>query len=257
MNLSEKFTNAFVDALAKRSATAVVGLVIALAAAATGLSFLAPLYVWLPVLVAATALIVLTVRSLFRRLFVIYPRRPGLYEVVSKTYTYKIDLENGRRTVICRRRYHLRFLRSGLDTIREQWLWTGSNAAPPVVISGSCTVSQPYNVTIWSVVDLKFPREINRGEEVEFELEWRFDDTDCASRPFFSAPTNEPTRRVQFDLFLPESLGVREALVEERRSIDSTSAFSSEVVKVVDGHARWEKEDPGRFFYFCMSWSYP
>jgi hypothetical protein len=254
--LGRRFLDTFVDELAKLSATALVSLVgFLVIASGSVLKFVSG---WISIAIAVVLLAIggLIARLFLTRLFVVYPRRRASHEVLTKHFIYKLEYEGDRRLVICRRFYKVMFLQDGIDTLREFYFWTGTDPSPPRVIGGTCEVSEPYNDTIWTVVDLRLQRAFNKGETYEYELEWNLDDTDRQSRPFFSAPTNEPTRHLKFSLYLPETPLVEDVVVEQRRSIDSLVPFHSEQLPIRDGHAAWEKTNPGRYFYYCLHWRY-
>jgi hypothetical protein len=251
-----RFMNAFVEQLGRLSANSTATALGVLALLGVAAARLLPPAAWIPITVGISLAIVLLTRLLLKRLFVVYPRLSGDHEVLLKHFVYRLDTSGNGRRVIYRRRYKIRALRR-LEVLKEAFLWTGSDSSLPVVVGGTLEIGEVKADTIWRVMDLRLPRTLEKDEVFEFELEWRLDDQDRKSKTFFSAPINESTRHLIFDLYLPEESGVAEALMEERRSIDSLSAFRQERLQLVDGHARWEKRDPGKYFYYCMKWREP
>lgn len=189
-----------------------------------------------------------------------YPPYDFNFVVLSKHITYTRDSVG---TVTFKRKLKVKALRSGLDGFADRYLWTGGDASLPTVVSGAAAVLKMEDRpgSIWTFFEVSFGRNLNLGEEFEYEVQQVLDDSQIRSRPFFSTSLEEPTRELIMELHLPADLNVHRCVTETLRGIESMYPFNSEeqeLDSIANGYMlKWRVKSPKLYHHYRVHWRWP
>lgn len=250
----QRFKDAFVDQLAKLSATGLALIALAAFGAAAAAGSTLPLYVGVPIAVLSVLCGIGVIRVLTHKAFVIYPRRRAQLELTCKRLTYTVDAATPS-VVVYHKYYSLRALVDGVGSFTDVYRWSGTDEAKPKICGGDGFRLVDLGPDgVWQRYQVNFPAELPKGASCEFELEWVLNDADRHAQPFVSSPINEPTRRLEFELTLPESWFPQRVWYEVKRSIDSTHIFESSALDRTGGLIKWGVSDPALYHYYVIKW---
>lgn len=154
-----------------------------------------------------------------------YPRVWHHFLVLEKKIVWEIRDDE---TLHFYRRLRVKALADNLGAYVDKFLWTGDNPTFPRAGEGVSYVEPEMTAGVWTYYRTHFPRVLRKGEEHEFQVDWYINDWRTAS-PFFSTSTEEPTKRLIFEMIAPEDcLAPGGVYFETMRGIEASYPFYTE-----------------------------
>ena len=148
-------------------------------------------------------------------------------------------------------------MKNGLDTYTDKYHWTGTTIAAPTATIKGQTAYTTIRKNVWQFYEVRFQKTLNRGDEIETEVAWEFDDADQAAVPFVSATIEEPTDHLCLSVDLTADLGITEVTTETSSGIGARKPLTSALV-VLDpnGRAIYDQPNPQLFHHYEIKWAY-
>ena len=149
------------------------------------------------------------------------------------TYEYLSD----GRTLYQRKFLRVQALRSGLTHFPQKYRWTGSGKCTIRVLTPGFRIVNEHEEGIapWNLFDIEFPHALNKGEEINFEIEWELVDEKNAAVKFLSSTIDVETKYLLLEVILPENLAPKRAF-----SYEFTNYV--DIVPIETNEIRWNKE---------------
>lgn len=183
----------------------------------------------------------------------LYPSVSIRWRVLEKRIVYRIDEEgvlHFSRSIIAKAQVN------NLDRFLDKFVWTGGESALPTPhgdVVRNVTVAQ---AGIWTIFESVINRSLRRGEEVLIDNRWPPLRNWASSSPFVSTSASEPTRKIIFEVKIPDRFRAsNQAFIEELRSIDSILPFRTTVLEFNDSMLTWQVH-PGPFRHYRIRWAW-
>lgn len=217
-----------------------------------------PAVVWVPTLAFTILLAGCLAYYMYVRLsFAMYhyPRVTPHYTVIEKTYHYTV---NNNDELIFSRKVKIKARQDQVERYLDKFVWTGGTSSIPQPGPGcAATTAELERVGIWTFYSTTLERSLRRGEEAEFTVIWPPLANWRQSKPFVSASSEEPTKRINFIVEVPpDSLRDNIAYFEEMRSIDSNYAFKTNTGLKFDRGRIEVNVDAKLYRYYRLRWSW-
>jgi hypothetical protein len=157
-----------------------------------------------------------------------------------------------------RKRILLRALRQGLDCYHDKFKWTGTT--PPNI--HSAIEDQAVHLTaqkaVWQIYEVRFPRTLNKGEQIETDVVFDLRDEDHSFQPFISTHIEGPTKKLTMKLQVHPALGITHAFCEISSGMGARVPYFTEE-KSVDrsGQVTWPIDSPKMHHYYELRWNKP
>lgn len=181
-----------------------------------------------------------------------YPKIRHQFVVLEKRISYKIDAERG---LLFSRTIKLKSKIDGLDRHTDKFLWTGGQASLPAADVG-CVATQEWNrAGVWTFYTTQLDRTLNRGDIHEFTVKWALQNW-RDSRPFVSSSTDEPTKKIVFELDLTQAQVTSGLIAEHLRAIEAANPFLSSEYKLDAGRFTWDVKRPRLYQHYRLRWQW-
>lgn len=179
------------------------------------------------------------------------------YIVKDQVVDYKIKQRTrGKRT----KKLHFsntRTIRSriNLHTIPGRFFWTGNEKAGLPKKQLGYEFNPVENKGIWTFYEIHLRECLLKGREMEIKSEYPPIDDCTSSSPFVSVTTEEPTKKITFNLELGDSIVGDTITFEEYRANGSSIPINSEKINLdKNGSVTYVIDKPKRFRYYILSW---
>ena len=91
----------------------------------------------------------------------------------------------------------------------DKYKWTGQTTPRVTNSIKGQTFTPTERKSVWQFYEVHFGRTLNKGETVDTDLTFDFEDPQHSFVPFISTNIEEPTRQLKLALRVPLALGVR------------------------------------------------
>jgi hypothetical protein len=153
-------------------------------------------------------LLILYIRKRSGRLQPYYPKLDFDFQITESELTY--DHKDKNRMIYTKRK-KIKALKNGLDRYLDRYHWTGVGQVNVKSAVADQELALTERRSIWQFYEIKLPRPLNAGDEIQTEVVWELEDTEGKAVPFMSATIEEPTDKLKMNLMLPPELGVKKA----------------------------------------------
>lgn len=175
------------------------------------------------------------VHALMARMWYKLPWYPSVghhFEILDKTIGYVVR-EDG--VLHFYRRMKVKALADNLNSYIDKFVWTGGAKSLPTAGDGAVRIEEDITASLWTYYRTVLTHSLRKGQEHEFQVDWFLPDW-RSSRPFFSTSTEEPTKRLSFEMEVPEAcLAPGGVYFEVMRGIESSYPFAVTVLHPVRG----------------------
>lgn len=214
-------------------------------------------YQWYIVILMATggAWLFATIYYKMNRFRPRYPRLDFDYEIIEKLLTYEyVD----QQKMLYRRRIVLKALKNNLDHYIDKYHWTGSGEISLKSAIPEHRVHLTERKSVWQFYQIDFRRHLKKNDTIITEVVFDLFDAKGTAVPFFSATVEEPTNKLVLELRLNPSLGVKEAIAEEKITITSKAPLDIRIVPLDnEGRAIWSLSRPELLHHYELRWVMP
>lgn len=147
---------------------------------------------------------------------------------------------------------------NGLDCISDKYIWTGGDVKDlPKGVLGINTIEQQMNIGIWKYFRIEFDEKLPKKKKKTIKYQWPDIDDYEKSAPFFSAQTDVPCKKIEFQIDLGEKYANKRAIFEEMRGTEGgTPLERQELVFDKHGEIKHVVHHPKRFRYYSIRWSW-
>jgi hypothetical protein len=151
----------------------------------------------------------------------------------------------------------LKALKSGLDTYRDKYHWTGTDGSEPCANIRGQQVYTTIRKNVWQFYEVRLQKTLDKGEEIDVEVVWSLDDKDRVAVPFISATVEEPTEKLVLSVELPKDLSITEVVYERASGIGARKPIKSEILKLdADGRVSHPVPSPQLLHHYEIRWIY-
>lgn len=164
-------------------------------------------------------------------------------------FEYTLDFSNKRNIKCCVDR---------LERIPGKYIWTGKDKASlPRSTSKHQVRSVNKNKGFWSLYDISFKNCLLKGQTATINNAFPTIKNCKSSCPFVACSTEEPTKKLTFNVELGREYSGQELTIETYRSSDSFYPIESKKGSFdANGIFEYTINKPKRFRYFVISWSW-
>lgn len=188
------------------------------------------------------------------------------YEIIEKKVNYNVEKQTHRNGKNKSVEYYLNFsvckkiksLRRKLERIPGKFLWTGKNDAKlPISSTGDEIRWQDNKKGTWKFYDIILNKTLFKGEKADVNT-YHDPIGNCkSSSPFVSSSTEEPTKKLVFNIDLGKEYAKSKIIVDVFRSNESTSPLKSTEFEFDEcGKFTLEIKNPNRFRYYVVHWEW-
>lgn len=189
-----------------------------------------------------------------------YPRRflrtSSNYEVIEKTVSF-VRTEDDKLNYS--RKMRIKCLSNRLFSILDKYIWTGpvTGAFKIVRDEGISKIKTEPRIGIWQYFEIELRNHMVKGDEGTISYHWPVISNCSEASPFFSASTDEPTRRLKLELKLGAKYKGQKVMCEEYRAIESDFSISCKEEELDEnGSFTWDIPKVKRFRHYRMRWSW-
>lgn len=178
------------------------------------------------------------------------------YEILEKTVTYKRDDSDVLEYNRC---IKIKSLSNRLNYAVDKYIWTGTQqeTAQIAPIEGISNIKDMSRIGIWHYFIMIFENHMERGETKVLSYAWPKIEECKKSSPFFSASTDEPTKKLSLIIELGSEYANQEIICEEFRAVESDYPISKTITNLDDrGVYRWDISGIKRFRHYRIRWSW-
>jgi hypothetical protein len=189
-----------------------------------------------------------------RHMIAIYPDPGFHYEILCKTIRYEIGPD---AILHFSRSVHLKARIDNLERYTDKFVWTGGPCKLPMPGSNVNEVRPLLHAGIWTYYDAYFNRTLKKGDKIEISNNWHPITSWDSSSPFTSTASEEPTRKIVFDIRIPkEHRRDDNAILEVMRSIESIHPLRTQTdLKFIDDRLLVELvAEPFRHYRLRWAW---
>lgn len=177
------------------------------------------------------------------------------YTVESRKITYRVTendtLEYSRSVTI---KSHI----NHMDSIVDKYIWTGkSKAGLPTGEEGIRRIENDNIIGVWNYFRVIFDGIIRKGDSKTIKYKWPPIEDCSSSSSFFSASTEEPTKKLILELEMGAKYAKKPVFLEEIRALESYFVISTQIVELDErGCYTWDVQRIKRFRHYRMRWSW-
>ena len=140
----------------------------------------------------------------------------------------------------------------------DKYKWTGQTTPRVTNSIKGQTFTPTERKSVWQFYEVHFGRTLNKGETVDTDLTFDFEDPQHSFVPFISTNIEEPTRQLKLALRVPLALGVTEVICETSSCIGARVPFQTETKQLDrDGYVEWPVPQPKMHHYYELRWAKP
>jgi len=83
-----------------------------------------------------------------------------------------------------RRTYTLKALKKGLGHFVDKYRWTGQGSPVPSSLIRDQQIRLTEIKNVWQFFEVWFPRNLQKGEALDVDIQWKLEDPDRKAIPF-------------------------------------------------------------------------
>lgn len=208
------------------------------------------------IVILATAAILLIAILLYGKFNKYRPHYEALdfdFSILETEIVYVHEMKN---KMVYTKKKKVKTLKSGLDRYSDKYHWTGRGTLSLSTPISGHKVIETIKKSVWQYYEIKFPRVLKEGEEVQTEVVWTLEDKANVAVPFVSSTISEPTDLLKITLRTPENLGVTRATKEISCSIEAKKPIREDDLILHRGEGTWEVENPKLFHHYELRWDW-
>src|SRR5712691_6720747 len=128
-------------------------------------------------------------------------------------YEYLAD----QTTLIQRKHLQLQALRNGINSYTDRYRWTGSGRSILKMLTSNFEIinQRKQGDPEWDYFDISVPHHLNKGQIVEFTIEWELADEKRTGLPFLASTIDVETKYLLLQVILPPELAPTRAYAYE------------------------------------------
>lgn len=168
-----------------------------------------------------------------------------MYECLSKS------------SILYKRHYKIKATKDSVDRYEDRWNWTGDGTITPKSLIKSQSVDVQEERGIWSNFNIRFNRMLNKGEQIESEIQLSIDNISMLPAPFCSVSIIEPTAFLKFTLSFPSNFQIKEFICEKMHGMEAKSVISTKVLPIgANNTFEWIIKKPEFLHYYQIRWDW-
>lgn len=177
----------------------------------------------------------------------------GIYEVLDYEVTLELQNDSGTRATV-KKRKRIRYLQNGVIAYTDHAWGDGKT-----LLDYKCTPGvavDRYHAGYKTYILLSLREVKNRGDEDEFNIQWKIQDGFLKPDGFWDTDISNRTRQVKVNIIFPKSRPPHRFVLEESNRRKTYVLGSEAKRELPDGRwlVSWQKENPRLYEHYLLRW---
>lgn len=177
----------------------------------------------------------------------------GIYEVLDYEVTLELKDERGARATVSKRK-QIRYLQNGVIAYTDH-AWGDGKTLLDYKCSPGIAVDR-YHVGYNTYILLSLREVKNRGDEDEFNIQWKIKDGFLKPDGFWDTDITNRTRQVKMNIIFPKTRPPNRFILEESNRKRTYPLQSDVKRQLPDGRwvISWQTDKPHLFEHYLLRW---